>query len=946
MNKFKITNSDGYERVIATANKVDEREIDLIASTLRKDAAAGLSSGWTRPARTRTGDKKAKAKQDAKEGYDSWLMRNTHDFLQVGKDKINLDREGSANERQKAGWLTNYESKAQWLIDKHGEDNVKGIEVNGKPNFLIRDNVSGEYYYFDSPKKTLTDVADVSGGILPATASVLAGGAAAITTKSPAATAAASSGAEFAVGSAQDAIARQLMGVDINPMQIAKSRAIDAALNFSVDAVTGGTGKFLFDKFIGAEGAGIAKTEMSKLAQEGIAIPTYARMGEKGLDRALKLEQAYPNSSLANKRNQTRQRISDNAESIMNGSPIDIQVETGRILSNHVKEVDRIRKELDQLKQSKTSSESKNREIELRSKAVNAQLQKALDLEVQKKAQSIGFGRKFAMEETGRSIMESSVKKRVLIEQEIGGQYDEAYNRLRDVSFSPEDVQGVYDKYGSEVSDGAKFSLDSLVADRAKKQIGSTSARMENADGLLDLRTLDEHIRDLSDLANFNGVERSTPQRRYGKLVGDLKDLRDQSIKNKDGSDLYAKATKRFQNEVVDYNESNIAKALKTKKSQSWSDVRKAVVSGESLKGVKFKGGGVEYFKEALKTPQTVKDFLSAAGGDLATRNEFKRAFLDSKGINPVEVKAAGTYKFKTKDYEIANAIDSTGMLSKQLKELSILSRNSDVKLSPTPKQVNDLIQARTEIESKLALDAIKASNKEKKLAELGNQKLAKLMANGEITPQTESVELISPLLSANFTTNDLKNFMGQIKTDEGKAGLERVTWEHFLNESKTGTAAAQFNKDTGQQLWDASEGSKFLSSNQKKLELIWGKDKFDKISILNDGMARFSKNSAIIEGEKASGGIVTMLIKLGRSQRDKLITAAYGKGGLFQFIPDRKFVSQSQYDEYWSKTLATLATSSTGIRSMMEEADRDPEFNGWLREQMAEFYSEVFQGQ
>lgn len=933
MPKYDITLPSGFNLKLESDRELSGEDVDEHLQYIRSTSSDELSRGWTRPARVRTGDIKGQAKQDAKEGYDDWLLRNTQRYLQVDKNKINLNREGG--DRTKVGFLSNYDSKTQYLIDKHGEENVKGVTVDGKPNFLIRDNTSGEYYYYDSPKKTPKDILDVPGGAIPATAGTLAGIATAITTKSPLTTAAAASGTELAIGSAQDVAARSLMGVDINPMQIAQSRTFDAAVGFGIDWLTGGGGKQIFKAFVGKEGTDLAATQMAKLADEGIEFRSYALAGENKLNKASELEQRFPTSKLASERNATRLRISDQADSILQGKPLDAQLETNRILNQKQAEVSNIKKEISNLQAEISEGKTKSKAIELKSKSAKEEIQAALDNQVKKQAESIGFGRKFSPEDSGRELMEKAVARRVKIEADISKQYDEAYSKLADVVFEPEDIQSAFKKYGVEVSGGAEMTLRDVVGNAAEKRIGGVGGKLEQADGYIGVRELDDLIRQFDGLSGYGKAGTSVTERSYKNLSNDLKKIRDNAISNKDGSELYADASRRHKVEVQDYRESDIFKALELKNSEYQSQVNELVAQGASLKDVKFKDGGTEFFTKALSSPQSAKDFISAAGGDSQTRDAVKRAFLTSKNIDPSVSVTKSTYSFKPKDYDMASAIDPSGKLTRSMRDLSNMASKGNIKTSLTPKEIDDLITAQTDLNRKAALATIEINSAKEQKAILGNQKLVKLMSKGEITPQTDAIDLVQPLLKSD--KKDVSAFMQNIATDEGREGFERVTWEHFLREAGQGTDKAQFDRLTKQQFWDGKKGRKFLDDNASKLKLIWGEDKFNRLTVLNDGMDRFSSSPIEKEAGRATGGLFVMIENALGSAKDRVLLSAYGKGGLFRFLPEKKFVNQAQWDEYWAKTLAGLITTSTGVRSLMEEADRDPEFNAWLREQMSE---------
>ena len=930
MFTYKISGKDGYEAEINTEDELTEDKIPSILQTIRSTSARNLSSGWVRPARTRTGDSKGEDKQKSKPSYDNWLLENTQNYLQVHKDKINLDREG--DDRTKVSFLSNYDSKVQYLINKHGEENVKGVEVDGKPNFLIRDNVTNEHYYYDSPKKTYKDAFDVAGEIAPTIAGGVTGFVTALTTKSPLIASSSAAGAELAVGSAQDVAARALMGVEIDPMQIAQSRVLNAAIGFGADLVTGGSSKLLFSSLIGQEGTDVASAQMAKLAKEGVDVPTYAFKGQVQVDRASALEESFPNSKLAEKRNLTRRRISENADSILNGRPLNAQIETNRILLEDQRNNNQLKKEINDLDNQIIEAGASSKGLELKAKRSKEEISAALDLQVEKKAQSIGFGRKFSPEDSGRELMEKATARREIIESDINQQYNKAYQLLGDVFFEPEDITGAFNKYGVEVGGEAELTLREVLADSSEKRIGNIGSQAEKADGLISLLELDNAIRQFDGLSGYGGE--STPvQRNYRRLANELKGIRNQAIKGKEGESLYQQASIRHKTEVQDFRETDMASALDLKRSEYQSEVKRLVAEKQPLTSVKFKNSGSNYIKSALRSKQSLNDFLGAAGDNLENRNILKRAFLSSKGIEPNSKMNNANYRFKPEDYDMARAIDPSGKLARSMRDLSNLASKNKAPESLNHKEIDDLITAKTEVDRKSAEAVISMKQKKEVLAKAGNKKLAKLMANGEIVPQTESIELVAPILKSS--ANEIDSFLSRISTDEGMDGFRRVTFEHFLLESKQGAEKSQFDRLTGQQFWDGASGQDFLAKNKKNLKKIWGEDQYNRINILNDGMKQFSSRNISPKGERKAGAVLSMIEKGLGYAKDRYLLAAYGKGGLFRFLPDKKFINQSKWDEYWSKTLAYSITSSTGVRSLMEEADRDPEFNAWLHSQM-----------
>ncbi len=218
--------------------------------------------------------------------------------LQDGDTPVRIYDEYENNGvRQAVSFLRKPENKLAYLQDRFPHLNARMVDVGeeGDAGFrgqhiMVRqlDKSTGEFYdvFFDSPDFSSEDFNEAVGGVLPLAGGIAggAGGAVFGAPSGPGAIATTAAGfalGEAVTGGAQDAIARSIMGLDVDPGEIAASRGRDAVTSFGIDVVTAGLGKI---------GSRLVRRAPTGAGATGLSVPGGLRRAVKKVNDELGIE--------------------------------------------------------------------------------------------------------------------------------------------------------------------------------------------------------------------------------------------------------------------------------------------------------------------------------------------------------------------------------------------------------------------------------------------------------------------------------------------------------------------------------------------------------------------------------------------------------------------------------------------------------------------------------
>ena len=145
---------------------------------------------------------------------------------------VNMQSELGWKERSKLAFLNDV-SKDEYLKSQYGEENIKTMNVMGKPVRLINDGTS--WFPVDRYDLTSNDFIDMIGEIAPMIGSLVGGSGGAVLSKSPAGTAIGSAAGYTAAGTLQDTLAKAVMGAGEGFGESITKRATEAMIGLPIE---------------------------------------------------------------------------------------------------------------------------------------------------------------------------------------------------------------------------------------------------------------------------------------------------------------------------------------------------------------------------------------------------------------------------------------------------------------------------------------------------------------------------------------------------------------------------------------------------------------------------------------------------------------------------------------------------------------------------------------
>ncbi len=940
----------------------------------RKNALLNVARKPPRRGR-KTGEQSAKREKYSSE---EWYSERIPKALGVAQDKFEYEKGLPASKRLTYSVLSDMSARRAYLNNEYGSENVKALNVGGDPSLLYKEPSTNKWRMADSMTIELADfTADLAGEGIPTALGVASGLATTILT-SPAGLLTAGTGpvvAGAAVGSTVEAAAKTAMETFVRsandiPTEMDKigiRNAKEAALNAAIDVATFKTGR-LVKAFVGQKGAGLAAQEIEELSKlSGIEMPTFLKQGEEQIVNAQRIASKFPNSTVAKFYEDVRDATGKLVESeVHGGNQLKDEVieavnqKSYKTMTDmYTSDIIKIESALDDLAKQKDAvklgvTKQSRQEIKNKFKAQS-------DLDLQGKLKNVQLKTPISVEKQGRSFQSLLADRYVGEQAELRKLYNKAYSELEDTYIDVSELRSIFSKSKNK----AILSEDSDVISVLSPTGLSASGQAEKAlsglkpkyDPMMNLteypkigfRQLNELLRKVREKSGFPSTGTSVSQDSYKNLAIDLSKLRHEVLKKSGkGGKLFNAAEDKFKAIDLQFQESDIAKAIEAKAGQNYGEAIAARVEGKRIKLPELKKGGTEVASSILQSPQKVKNFLNLTGDTWENRKILKDIFLQEKGL------VAGTINkkalnFSSKERDLVKVLWGEKSWKRKMATFDSLKKESDIQSDYIEGLTNEtynrlMIEGEEKAQNEIQKIAVQEVRAKKELNNLNKNVMVKMMAQGKVPLPKNQITMDSfseALLKSN--PSDLKGFMGQLNDSPVQMeAFKQSILGNLVNKAGRNSDASQIGRDN-YRLWNFESMSSLIDEYENSLNIIFGKKSVDKIKVYNNAAMRFSKQKLEPRGRAGAAGSMAGRVSLfisdiGGAFKDrfsKLLLASHLKSP----IPLQKIKSRAEYEQFMEKSIRNIFIGSNGIQMLMQEADADPEF----RKELTRMYAEIF---
>ena len=959
-------NADDVKTLLKAYNVKTQERKNALLNVARKPPRRGRKAG------------EQAAKRD-KYSSEEWYSERIPKALGVPQDKFEYDKGLPASKRLTYSVLSDMSARRAYLSNEYGAENVKALNVGGDPSLLYKEPSTDKWRMADSMTFELADfTADLAGEGIPTALGVASGLATTILT-SPAgllsagtapvvAGAAVGSAVEAASKTAMETFVRSASGIPTEIDKIGIRNAKEAALNAAIDVATFKTGR-LVKAFVGQKGAGLAAEEIENLSKlSGIKMPTFLKQGEEQIVNAQRIASKFPNSTVAKFYEDVRDAT---------GKLIEVEVHGGNQLKDEVIEavnrksyktmtdmytsdIIKIESALDDLAKQKDAiklgaTKPSRQEIKNQFKAQS-------DLDLQNKLKNVQLKTPISVEKQGRSF-QSLLSDRYVEEQaELRKLYNKAYSELENTYIDVSELRSIFSKSKnkailSEDNDviSALSPTGLVTSGQAFKSLSKLESKvrldalMSEVKPKIGFRQLNELLRKVREKSGFSSTGTNVSQDSYKSLANDLSKLRDEVLKQSPkGRELFKAAEDKFKAVDLQFQESDIAKAIEAKAGQNYGEAIAARVEGKRIKLPELKKGGTEVASAALQSPQKARNFLNLVGNTLESKKMLRQVFLEEKGLvaGTIDKKALN---FSSKERELIKVLWGEKNWKRKMATFNELKKQADSQSDYIEGLTNEtynrlMVESEQKAQNEIQKIAVQEVKAKKELNDLNKNLIVKLMAQGKV-PLPENQITMDSFSEALLKSNpaDLKAFMGKLNESPLQLdAFKQSVLGNLVNKAGRNSDLAQMGR-YDYRLWNFDSMDTLINKYENSLNVIFGKESVDKIKAYNSAAKRFSTKELEPRGKISGAGsmagrISIFMSDLGGSFKDRLSKIILA-GHLKSPIPFKKIKSRAEYEQFMEKSIRNVFIGSNGIQMLMQEADADPEF----RKELTRMYAEVF---
>lgn len=898
-----------------------------------------------------------------KEGRRQRLHELVAQSMGVPVSDVDIENGLPAVDRAKLDFLPTMSDKVEALQKKFGIANVSVLSLDANPRIVYRNPDDGKIRFVDEVGLSWSDVtSDIAGEVAP-TAAAIGAGVATVGTGGVLAPALAGGAAWLGAGGLQDIAARSLAGDDIDMLEIAKRRGLEAAIQVPIDMLTMKAGGWVTG-LIGKEGKDVATSEVKQLIRDGVETPDVMFRGEKSQAKALEVATQFPESKFAKKLQTEKEKMANTAYRIMSGSKQNFADEYARLTRDVAKEYQVLSDAVASTAESKqvakqAISEAKQATSSERAKA-KAQAKKIFDEKLQQQVDNLGAKSDFSPEASGQDVQSRVLDRFVQTEQESNALYGAAHKQMEGVNTTFGEF-AKFLKRGSSKVEVLRDIEDEIIGEMAPPSAVRAEKVIERLDELagepMTFAQMNEALQMVRSRVPYGskGLIQSgaTPEQRAAyKIAKSLENLRGNMLNraSPEARKSFKRAEDFYKQRVLPYNETDLSAVLKLEEGQNLANVMKQVRRGEMPSGVRMSLGGTEVLQKALVNPRAAKDVMRASGDQLEVKRLLRQAWLHKKGLSPNQPIDASRVKLTQADVDMAKVLWDSKKV-KALQRVQKFAAGKDIEVEGlSEKLFADLESAKTENAIKAWERSVKDyAQSVKNLKDFEADKIIRNIAKGEFPPpQSANMydDLSATILDRDFKPQEIKKFVANL--GGGKDGFANSVFHTLIKRSGGGRYpidSAQLRK-AGQALWDVDKMANLLRKYETRLVNSVGEKKYKALMRLNNGMRRFkSKRPATVATKdkpranvatSLAGGISFFLTGVPNYVYNRILAALFGSDLMLSKALVRPFNSQKQLDEAIAATMKSLFVTKKGLESLMREAEKDPAFFNWLQSQLA----------
>lgn len=910
-----------------------------------------------------------------KEDKETFYTREVSRYLTIPENEFEYGKGAPVGLRNKMSYLRSLGAKSWYLTEKFGTENVRPVSIRGGEEILYRDPEEGKWRFFDSMTLEIADFTEMQSEVIPIASGIASGlttfGAVTAGTGGLGALggifagAAASSATEMAVGTAQDAIARETMGIpeDIGDGFI-KRRGQEAMINFGLEAALPIVGKIPFKMRIGKKGTGIANNEIVKVMDQlGIDPIRMQQGGFSSIQRLADIAGKFPDSTaasfLADIRTQIQTRMTDQVGGAMSDEAINTVLRKSilDITSQLGADEKVLREALEKLSVKKAGMETSQASTVKREAAANAR--NVFQGEVKKRTKNI-VGKDLNPETVGLTYKNKIINHYVTTEARVSNMYDKAYDLLRGVTMPNEVVANILNKQKNRAILDADDEIIAALAPSGRTASGRAVNTLEDVlDEPMSFRQLNELIQQVRSKAGYGRADVNPNASVYRQLQKELEEQRDFVLglgsTPEVGRTMFENANTAFRNEIQPLRENVIKKHIDAPKGQNYGEAIKLAKSGqpfdEALPTIeKYMVGGLELVKDALSTPAKTKAFLRSAGNTMEDRQLLRQMWLSDKGLVGGRDIPVSALRFSPEDRAMVETLWDKNVkgINQRWDVLKRIEEFADTKdgfiEGLTHETFNEIMSEST---SKTTQELFEIGKREvlltKQIQEVVDDGFLKLMSKGElpIPESSATMETFASEMIGMGNHADFKKIVDRFreKGDGSERALILAILQDLTRKAGRETDAAQINK-FGEQMWNPKVMRTQLKKNENNLRELLGDDVYENFIDLNKGLDRVSANTPQVkaQGEFDPRANVSFMGKVSMffpnvygGTKDR-ITKLMIYNQIKNPINLKKMVTPEDYHRLNEATVRSLFLAGQ-FPDLLAEADADPDFRLWLQE-------------
>jgi hypothetical protein len=891
----------------------------------------------------------------------------------VDDGDVDLEKGMGGWGRFKLSLLTDEKSKIDYLEKTYGRENLNIVDVGGKQKVLFRDEneTKGKWSAVDEEGVSLADfTSDIAGEVIPTVTSVAGaiGGGLLGSAAGPAGTVggAVVGGALGEVaGAAQDVIARKLLGVDVNAGQIAESRGERALVGGVFDVATAGVTKmfkpvitkFVGDKILSTSVKETLESLERQTAKTGLKedlAPLLAASDASQAARTRRLSKTPEGreASLIGKFHDLTREITETARGRLKSDvPIEEVIvkkanEMRELAKSNAREVANLKREAaaagrEATKEKSAMSYDVRRKMEAKAAAEAAEQEKAIDYTIDKLIQKQLKGADKLRQAAGEKIR-TSVLGGANADEKI---VDDFYKNAEKTMNAP--IYKIRDKHSLEPVEKAfsrvmkKFSIArvgdensyKLLEARFGKIIADDLLTLEAdiaADTVVGIKKLNEMVRRIESRVNWKKEAAFSEDERIIKdLAVSMRKVRDDAFE-KIGSapaQAFKDANKEYRKRILPRTE-NITKSARQKIAGGSDDA----VANERL------------VDEALSDSQSIRQTIRSADDPKEMRKLLQQQY--SASIIDVGTRRAIAMD-KDKIFALWPIKSERDVVVKRLNRINELIENrkitpETVHASQVAAELGDPLTPSAARQMQLLERAAKIEAEGKEAAFQALKKMAKGDAAIPENIQAFRREFV------DLDAGDQKKLLDKLSKSEKKS-LQSASLEELI-ERHQGGAQKSSRFDGSSPIFNPDTMYDDLKKHSSKWRTAMGdetyEDMLDAATILRKEKIPASVDPATgntfvpkanIGGDGGGGGGIIFYATgpvrwLGRKAMDIL----HGSGriaGIFEEFATTKTLDP---DTFRNIIIGSMATTE-GLHSVMDEADKDPEFKEWLEKELSD---------